>query len=139
MKQKRKITLYSGIGLLSMGILVGGLKMYDSTIDHTQKICPITKVSCFLNGDEKGSLHQQKEIGKLDSSVRYFRYPEDSETTLTLMASVNEYVDQNGNTVTTYIAHEGYTLNGKICTKVIDCSNESVLIIDNSKILKLHK
>lgn len=140
MNQKSKITMYSGVGLLSLAILTGGLKLYDSTIDHTHKICAITKVSCFLADDEIGSLHQQNEISKLGNSVDYYKYPEGSKASVFCMASVKEHTDENGVSSTIYTVPAGYTLNEDgTCSKVIDSSNESVLIIDNSKVLKLHK
>ena len=73
-KKSNKIVKYVGAGLLTATLATGiGLKIYDTHIDHTQEICPISKI-CAIHVPISGkytpgftygiALHQWPEMAK---------------------------------------------------------------------------
>lgn len=71
---KKKIKKYVGIGLLTATLTAGvGLVIYDKQIDHTQEVCPITKlfsIPALVGGEYTPgftlgvALHQWPEMQK---------------------------------------------------------------------------
>lgn len=55
---KNKITMYAGIGTLSIALMTGGLAIYDANFDHTKEVCPIAKICSISEGMNIGIRHQ---------------------------------------------------------------------------------
>jgi len=121
---KNKIIKYAGLGIITSSIICGTtLTIIDKNIDHTEKICPITKMGNITN-----SLIQ-KESGKVPYAIISHQLPEmisDFEEKgikdLHIIYSENyieksvekiqiepiTYINENGNLV--YMAPENYYL-----------------------------
>lgn len=115
-KLKNKITLYAGVGTLSVALLTSGLAIYDANFDHTKEVCPIAKVCSISEGMNIGIRHQlynmmdEYQDKKIDvGGIAYGAYYDVNDIVIPTIIK-----DELGKE--TYILPEGYVLtiiNGK--------------------------
>ncbi len=131
MINRRNIKRCIASGLLGATILTGiGLTIKEVKTDHTEELCPITKILNIINPNDSSPLgvvlHQipamqkdYKEKGMGDVAIEYRHYEE--ENTKTLYTKPIGKKLENGEIV--YVAPNGYELyyeNGKyICKKEV--------------------
>lgn len=134
---KNKIVKFAGATLLAGAISVGGLAIYDSTIDHTQEICPFVsilgvqhQVNAINNDKDNWSNGIQAEFRETAYITGQYLVPTNDPVTVTTSAIAMTTTDKDGKSITTYMAPSGNALIGDKCVKTIipTSINDAIII-----------
>ena len=130
-KLKGRVVKFAGATVLAGALAIRGLAIYDSSIDHTQKICPFVSVL--------GVQHQVNMINKIDGlQAKYEKniyiiddgktvYPNGDPVRITVSAIAEKLDDETAS----YMAPSGYVISGKTCYKTIYQEPTDAVVIRN--------
>lgn len=115
---KKKIVKYAAAGLLTAVLATGvGFEIYDSTIDHTQELCPLTN---FL-GDEhqyRQMINDYKAKGIKGFAAYQHKLVSEADGSLVDAIPIAPTIE-NSNGILSYSLPEGYYLtrncDGELC------------------------
>lgn len=119
---KKNIATFAALGVLTTMIGTGiGLHICDSSIDHTQEICPITKMqlalSMYPDHQEKQILRDYISQGVKDAALIHVYYDKDYHDIAftTEVSQAMKYIREDG--TIDYVAPMGGILDGDMVIK----------------------